>query len=375
MHNYKRRSIRVPRSRCNNAGEGLHEMERRYRVRDSDYYQRRNDIIGNVLLGSVIAGVVVSSLTLFVGSKLSVYAEANEKQFVALQVESVPISPDESTIQTLSESIVQYATVPEYEFLNTLDDSLVQSIPIVEEDIAKVEEEIPIEEAEPEEVSTTVIFPSVEYIKKDNTHTYTEEIEFDMESLLRTYNETYSISWDDKGTFNTIATIYDFLVNQMGVNNRIASAICGNTYYEGIFGMQQKTYYVASSLDSLYSLSKSDGGIGCVQWTSANRKTNLKNFYKAACEIYPDDFQSAKIMAELALIYTEIQDYKLFSNLNSAYSVENATGIVAVRYESYNGCELDFASTKGVYSLVRQNSNGALRLQMAYNIYKYFGDD
>lgn len=209
-------------------------------------------------------------------------------------------------------------------------------------------------------------------IKGETITTNTISINMDNLTQLSNSYETYP-EWDVKGKIETIAILWEFLVNQQGVPAGNASGILGNIYVEGNFAEQQKTNLYISSIEQARTLLGSgDVGYGCAQWTHHSRQSTLLKYYETAYTLFPNDWESVVIAAECCMLLEECKAYEVFDDIYTPTAIEDATGRVAVIYESYSGCNEQWSSSNNVYRLVSNNGSGHERLAYAYAIYDYF---
>lgn len=190
----------------------------------------------------------------------------------------------------------------------------------------------------------------------------------------------------NKDKERTIATLSNFFVTQMHVNPTIAAGIFGNISSEGNFGQQQHSYALASNLDEYVDwLNESDGlGYGVVQWTFYTLQDGLVDrlyeVYNWFIEAGYDEselssgslFPTVVILAECTYLYDELQTKNLFTDYTKEYSVEDATGRMAVMYERYSNSSKHWKEKDNTYILVSgEGTNSYIRLQNAYKIYEY----
>lgn len=185
---------------------------------------------------------------------------------------------------------------------------------------------------------------------------------------------------------NLVVTCVDFLYYQMGVEKEITAGIVGNVCCEGLFGQQQKTCLIADNYDTYVEwLDRDDDkGYGIAQWTSEERQQNLKQRLNEVVDFfvntvglteesvkYGENFTACIITTELSFLYDEIQSYRVFTSYDAEYTVEDATGRMAVIYEAYKHSNRQWQKYNGEYRLALQNSHGAERLDWANYTYEY----
>lgn len=205
-------------------------------------------------------------------------------------------------------------------------------------------------------------------------HIVTDTISVDADTLLELfYTNDNSPVWDDKNKINTLRVLWNFLVEQQGIPETNAAGLLGNIYEEGEFAEQQGTDLYISNIEQARTLLGSGKvGYGCAQWTYSTRQNSLLEYYELAYKLYPDDWDKVRIIAECCMLLEECKTYGVFNDIYSPTSIEDATGRVAMKYETYSGCEDQWSKANGSYSVTTQSGTGYKRLCYAYDIYKYF---
>lgn len=222
----------------------------------------------------------------------------------------------------------------------------------------------------------------------EETHTFIlNDIEVDIDKLLNLYysNSKYGAVNSDDTALMTVCT--DFLFNQMGFSAEITAAVVGNICDEGHFAQRQGTREIIDNLnDYLYYLSLDDGkGYGIAQWTYPNRQDKLVKYLNNAVDIVIDEYGATSdeyvcgeyypavvIIAELSLLYEELLDFELFEDYKAAYSIEDATGRIALHYEGYKNSSKHWKYKEdGLCYLVHtgDTNNGTRRLAFANHVY------
>ena len=167
--------------------------------------------------------------------------------------------------------------------------------------------------------------------------------------------------------------LWNFLVEQQGIPETNAAGLLGNIYEEGEFAEQQGTDLYISNIEQARTLLGSGKvGYGCAQWTYSARQNSLLEYYELAYKLYPDDWDKVRIIAECCMLLEECKAYGVFNDIYSPTSIEDATGRVAMKYETYSGCESQWSKINGSYKVATQSGTGYKRLCYAYDIYKYF---
>lgn len=205
-------------------------------------------------------------------------------------------------------------------------------------------------------------------------HIVTDTISVDADTLLELfYTNDNSPMWDDENKINTLRVLWNFLVEQQGIPETNAAGLLGNIYEEGEFAEQQGTDLYISNIEQARTLLGSGKvGYGCAQWTYSTRQNSLLEYYELAYKLYPDDWDKVRIIAECCMLLEECKAYGVFNDIYSPTSIEDATGRVAMKYETYSGCESQWSKINGSYKVATQSGTGYKRLCYAYDIYKYF---
>lgn len=201
----------------------------------------------------------------------------------------------------------------------------------------------------------------------------TEPVSVNADSIMESYRMEYpEYDWDSKGKIRIIEALWEFLVNQNGVDEIIASAIIGTTMYEGEFGQQQGTYNKLQNIQSARSLLGSgECGYGVVQWTYKTRQKGLLQYYELTNELFPDDWETACVIAECCMLLRELEAYGVFDDLYSHTTIEDAVGRMCLTYEIYDGASEQWSSAGG-FHLIAHEGSGYKRLEYSQNIYDYF---
>lgn len=218
------------------------------------------------------------------------------------------------------------------------------------------------------------VVESISFKNNRGILTETSEVHIDADKLVQVYNSTYDVQkWDYKNKMSTISVLWEFLVNQQGIDPMNASAIIGNIAIEGHFGEEQGTgEYLQNIEHAREVLGKGCKGYGIAQWTFSVRQDALLQYYELANEMYPDDWSKVCIVAECCMLLEEVKAYGVFKDINSSLSLEDSTGRVCLKYESYRDCETQWERVDGVYTLISDSGSGDARLCYASNIYSYF---
>ncbi len=201
-----------------------------------------------------------------------------------------------------------------------------------------------------------------------------EPVTVNVTDLVTTYNneEEYP-EWDYKKKIQLINTLWEFLVNQQHVEEHNAAAIIGVVCFEGNFGEHQGDYAYLTSIEDVRGyLGNGGSGYGIAQWTYHTRQDNLESYYELACELYPDDFETASIIAECCMLLRELEVYNIFDDFSNHTTIEDTVGRLSCQYERYSNHESQWSQTNGVYRLVSTEGSGSARLAYANHIYEHF---
>lgn len=220
--------------------------------------------------------------------------------------------------------------------------------------------------------NNTVVVGSVE-LRVGGRYISTEPVSVNADRLMSVYNDEYEAQdWDTKDKIKIINTLWDFLVEQNGVNEYVAAAIIGATMDEGRFAEEQGTYKKFDDIEQARKvLGAGIRGYGVAQWTYKTRQVGLLNYYELANELYPDDWEKACIVAECCMLLREIEAYGVFDSLYENTTIEDAVGRMCLKYEVYEGVYEQWSS-EGGYHLISRKGSGIGRLVYSENIYSYF---
>lgn len=200
-------------------------------------------------------------------------------------------------------------------------------------------------------------------------------INVNVNSLMESYVRNYDYpSWDYKKRINDICMLWEFLVEQQGINENIAAAVIGSICFEGRVAMEQSSYKTFATLaeaEAKLSADKNDIGYGLVQWTYPSRRIKLLNNYRHVNSL-GYDWESTCVLAECITIIEELNEYELFSSLYDYVDLEHALGMISCNYEKYSGCFEDWSLQNNVYYLQNGSGSGFNRLEYAENILTYF---
>lgn len=204
----------------------------------------------------------------------------------------------------------------------------------------------------------------------------TEPVVVDVDSLMSAYRASYEPQdWDKKGKINIIHTLWNFLVEQNGVDKVLAASIIGATMHEGRFAEEQGSYNLINDIeDARALLGAGSCGYGIAQWTYKTRQQGLLNYYELANEMCPDNWETACVVAECCMLLREIEAYGIFDDLYSHTTIEDAVGRMCLLYEGYEGASQQWSS-EGGYHLISHDGSGISRLRYAQNIYDYYMED
>lgn len=235
-------------------------------------------------------------------------------------------------------------------------------------------------------------YAAVAAIKENDLKVHTLEImagdtEVNISRLMDIYylgGEYGRLNRDDDALINTCI---DFLYNQLGMNNEVVAGIIGNVCNEGHFGEEQGTYKLASNVDEYISnlSSSTDKGYGIAQWTYQDRQDKLAahtveiiDYLVAeygldyeAC-MYGEYYPTVIVTSELTFLYEELNGYGIFEDFNKEYTLEDATGRIALSYERYKNSKKhwEYGQDGKCYLIGSSECSGAERLKFAELIYE-----
>lgn len=201
-------------------------------------------------------------------------------------------------------------------------------------------------------------------------------IHIDVESLMNAYEGDYEYpDWDYKKRINDIHLLWEFLVNQQGVNENIAAAVIGSICFEGKVGMEQSSYATFTNMNDVkvkLSAEANNIGYGLVQWTYPKRRKFLLSNYEYVSSNYDFDWETTCVLAECCTLYSELIDYRLFNSLEEDVDLMHACGVIGNVYENYGDSSLDWQLVDGQYQLINSSGSGANRYVYSQNIIEYF---
>ena len=244
---------------------------------------------------------------------------------------------------------------------NTVEaQSKVSSVPVIEVEVLTLDRELQT-------------IPNIS-MRARGTYVNTDPVCVDAERLYDAYKAEYEIpGWDKYGKMNLITTLWDFLVEQQGVEEHNAAGIIGGVMCEGVVSQYEGSSTVFKDIDDARScLGVGECGYGIAQWTYDKRQDALLKYYEMTNQIYAEDFEKAAVVAECCMLFEEIKAYGIFDDLYSPTTIEDAVGRMSVTYEKYDGCYDQWSNASGLYQLVSNSGSGKTRLAYAENIYKYF---
>lgn len=247
----------------------------------------------------------------------------------------------------------------------------IQTISVSEYDLITCECNLQKSMSAPKE---TVQVGSVSMITNHGEHINTDVIKVEVDDLMNTYyTEHETPVWDDRNKISIIATLWEFLVNQQGMDPKHAAAILGNIMVEGSFAEEQGSYDILDNMEAMRAvLGRGNKGYGVVQWTYHTRQDALLAYYDLAYELYPDDWDKVKVIAECSMLIEEIKAYGVFTDIHEAASLEDSVGRVCVRYERFENCDSAWDIIDGEYTLVSDTGSSDTRYEYAQAIYNYF---
>lgn len=188
-------------------------------------------------------------------------------------------------------------------------------------------------------------------------------------------------SYDPLHKNKEITVLWDFLVNDNNVKPEIAASLIGNICSEGYFGQMQGTDYSFEGIQNVHNVfNYQNTGFGIVQWTSEFRKQSMIKYYDEVYELLNDyyDWETIMAIAESACLFSEATGYGCieccsnFSTGDTYQDIMSYTGLIACRYESYEGCLSEWSNSGDLYVLNQSGGSGSERLKYAWSIYSYY---
>lgn len=227
---------------------------------------------------------------------------------------------------------------------------------------------------EEEVVETVDVIPSISFVNHKGRTIHTDVITVDTNALYEIYEcSSESPEWDIKNQISTIEVLWEFLTVQQDVSPKNAASIIGAVSWEGHFSEHQgANVYIESIEEARELLGSGKKGYGIAQWTYSTRQKALLEYYELAYELYPDDWDKVRILAECSMLIEELKGYDVFEDIYNDTTIEDATGRMCIIFEGYAGCENQWSEDNGVYYLSSTKGSGNGRLQYAYNVYDYF---
>lgn len=235
------------------------------------------------------------------------------------------------------------------------------------------------------EVGAIQLMPIVE-VQSEPLVIEVADVTVDINTIIDCYyyeNEYGVMNRDDDSTINACI---NFFYEQMNISPEIVAGIIGNVCVEGHFGEEQNSYEIASSVDDylVKLLDDKNKGYGIAQWTHDSRRADLAeqivevrehlmteyNFSYEECT-YGEYYPIAIVLGECIHLYYELQDYEIFDSYDESYTLEDATGRVALLYERYKNSAKHWEQdhTGKVYLIGSTESSGARRLNFAELVY------
>lgn len=231
-------------------------------------------------------------------------------------------------------------------------------------------------------IYSDIVIPSVSIEVCGGKVYDTEELICDPAGIAKNllYPDT-GFSYDPKHKNKEISVLWDFLVNENNVKPEIAASLIGNICCEGYFGQMQGTDYRFEGIQNVHNVIGYQGtGFGIVQWTSSFRKQSMIKYYNEVYELLKDyyDWETIMAIAESACLFSEVTGYGCIascSNISTGDTyrdIMSYTGLIACRYESYEGCSNEWSNSGDLYVLNQSGGSGSERLKYAWSIYSYY---
>lgn len=191
----------------------------------------------------------------------------------------------------------------------------------------------------------------------------------------KTYTDKYD--WDIHNRLGTIKALFPVLVNQLGYTPEQAAGILGNICCEGRVGQYsgQTDYLKNTNEDIIKHLQQPENdAVGLCQWYSKSRRSELANLYIKwlNSDLALVDEHYVAYMAEIEMLYRELEERDLFIKDGSVnYTPEDACGIIAVKFESYDSSSSSWIVSGTKATLVDGGTSKA-RLRYAEGIYALY---
>lgn len=201
----------------------------------------------------------------------------------------------------------------------------------------------------------------------------TDEVFVDVEALHEIYTTDIEIpEWDMHAQMPIIKTLWNFLTVQQGIPEKNAAAILGAIACEGDFAEQQGTSRYISNIEQARTLlGAGKHGYGVAQWTYKTRQEALLAYYELASQLYPDDWDKVRLAAECAMLLEELKAYRVFDDIYSETTIEDALGRMCILYERYENVDSQWYLDGESYTCVG-GSGAKSRMNYANHIYDYF---
>lgn len=294
-------------------------------------------------------------------------------------VNELPIEAHEETVEIIAsiEYYVEPITVAE------------PTVTVIETKVITIET-VAVTPDVVDEVVAIIAEPTLElYSVKPEIKIHTilvDDVEINIDSLMNCYYSNNMYGTMNRCDDATINTCINFFCEQLNISPEIAAGIIGNVCVEGHFGEEQGTHTIAVNVEEYIDdlLSKNNKGYGIAQWTYEDRQENLieqivevidylMTEYNATYEevVYGEYYPTAIVLSELIYMYKELQCYNIFSSLTDYYTLEDATGRVALSYERYKNSKKHWKYDENGYCTLigTENSSGAKRLNFAKYVY------
>lgn len=230
-----------------------------------------------------------------------------------------------------------------------------------------VEEEVIVQEPD-----NSITVQGIDFVNTSGKRIITNAVTIDPVKILEVYNSDLECpEWDYKNKINLFAALWEFLVNQCGMNPEHVAGVLGNVAIEGTIAMEQGTGIKLKDIEHARKvLGRGKRGYGIVQWTYYTRQEYLLQYYELANKLYPDNWELACITAECCALYEDLKLYNVFPS--SCKTVEDATGRMSTIYERYEHYENQWKYVDGICYLKSNSGSGCKRLAYANNLYDYF---
>lgn len=203
--------------------------------------------------------------------------------------------------------------------------------------------------------------------------------------LYDAYENAPEMDFDYMNKNQTINVLWEFLVNQNGMDPILASSVIGHVCLEGNFGLKEgsttKTIQDIQMARTVLT-DKKCCGWGIIQWSFADRRVPLLTFYEDAWEgINKEDslaWHKSSVCAECVYLLEEMNVCGIIEGFNNVKGnsteelIESTVGYLTYSYVRYQDYKQDWTHSREHYRLTSPNNAGADRVKYAQEIYRYY---